>query len=128
VQGLNEYQPVKPIDEIYGFLDQPHIYKEQIHSAKSAEKDDEGKYAGVSGQNNGQKDEGCENCLSPLSVSRQDVGQRYSEQSGGQEHQSAQKQGISKGFKIIRVFEEFQVIAYAPAAGSGDFETFHQQN
>ena len=73
MQGLNEYQPVKPVDEIYGCFDQPHFHKEQIHGSKSAEKDDEGKDAGVSGQNNRQKDEGCENRLSPLSVSRQDV-------------------------------------------------------
>jgi hypothetical protein len=56
VQGLYKYQPVYPVDEIYGCLDQPRVHKEQIQSSILAEKDDECKYAGKSGQNNRQKD------------------------------------------------------------------------
>jgi hypothetical protein len=61
-------------------------------------------------------------------VSRQNVCQGYPEHGGRQEHHRAQEQGISKGFKIISVLEEFQVIFYAPAVGSGDFEAFQHQN
>ncbi len=70
VQGLNEYQPVQPVDEIYGFLDQSRIHEEQIHGSIFAEKDDECKYAGVSGQNNRQKDQGGKNGLAPCCLYR----------------------------------------------------------
>jgi hypothetical protein len=93
-----------------------------------AEKDDECKYPGESGQNNRQKGEGCENRFPPLSVSRQNVRQGYPEHGGRQEHKRAQEQGISKGFQVIRVSEEFQVIVYAPVVGSGDLEAFQYQN
>ncbi len=63
-----------------------------------------------------------------LPVSCQNIGQRHSEHGGRQQHQRAQDQGITKGFQVIGVLEEFQVIAYAPAAGSGDFEAFQHQN
>ena len=128
VQGLNEYQPVSPVDEIDGLLDQSRIHQEQIQRSILAEKDDECKYAGKSGQNNRQKNQGCENGLATVPVSRQNVCQGHPEDGGRQEHQRTQKQGISKGFKIIGVLEKFQVIADAPAAGCGDFEAFLHQN
>jgi hypothetical protein len=56
VQGLNEYQSVQTVDEIYGRLDQSRFRKEQIQSSKPAEKNDKCKYAGISGQHNRQKD------------------------------------------------------------------------
>ena len=33
VYGLHEYQAVQPVDEIYGFIDQPSFREEQIQSA-----------------------------------------------------------------------------------------------
>ena len=118
MQGLNEYKPMYPVNEIYGFLDQPRVHQEQIQGAILTEKDDECKHAGKSGQNNRQKDQGRENRLAPVPVSRQNVCQGHPEDSGRQEHQRTQKQGISKGFKIICVLEEFQIIFYAPAVCS----------
>jgi hypothetical protein len=73
---------------------------------------------------NRQQDQGSENGLAPVPVSRQNVCQGHPEHSGRQEHQRAKKQGVSKGFKIIRILEEFQVIAYTPAFSSRDFEAF----
>jgi len=73
VQRLDEHQPVEPIDEIDRCLDQPRFHEEQIQSSMLAEKDDECKYTGIRGQNNRQKDEGCENCFSPVPISRQNV-------------------------------------------------------
>ena len=106
MQGLNEYQPVKPVDEIYGCLDQARFHEEEIHRSELAQKDDECKDAGIGGQDYRQKGQGGEDSLSPLSVSRQNVRQGQPEHGGGQEHQCTQVQGISKGFKVIGVFEK----------------------
>ena len=61
------------VDEIDGLVDQSRIHQKQIQRAIFAEKDDECKYAGEGGQNNRQEDQGSENGLTPMSVSRQNV-------------------------------------------------------
>ena len=115
------------IDKINGLLDQSKVHKEQIYRSVFAEKNDERKHAGKRRQNNRQKDQGCENGLAPVAVTRQDVCQGYAEHRGRQQQQCAQQQGITKAFKVIGVFEKFYIIADAPPAGSRYFEAFHHQ-
>ena len=62
-----------------------------------------------------------------MAVARQDISQGHAEHSGGHQQQRAQQQGIAKGFKVVRVFEEFDIVVDAPTASGRYFKTFHHQ-
>ena len=127
MQGLHEDHAMQPVDEIEGFADQARVHQQQIERAVLAEKDDEGKYAGIGRQDNGQQNQRREDGFAPLAVACQDVCQGDAEDRGGHQDQGAQEQGVAEGFQIIGVLEEPQVVAYPPAAVSGDFETLQHQ-
>jgi hypothetical protein len=98
-----------------------------LQGAVLAEKDDEGKHAGIGGQHDGQQDQGREDGLAPLSVPCQDIGQGHAEHRGGGQHQGAQEQCIAESFQVVAVLEKAKVIGHSQTVAAGDFKALKNQ-